>query len=358
MERVIVGMSGGVDSAVAASILVEQGYNVEGLFMKNWDEEDTEFCSVEEDYRDALQVCDTLGIPLRSVNFTTEYWDCVFQEFLDEYQSGRTPNPDVLCNREIKFRAFLDHAIELGASFIATGHYANIHKIEGQFQLLRGIDAGKDQSYFLYMLNQEQLSKSVFPIGRLEKPEVRTKAKKLGFLNFDKKDSTGICFIGERNFRQFLARFLPAQPGLMKTMEDKTVGEHRGLMFYTLGQRQGLGIGGGHGEKDLPWYVLDKDLSSNALIVGQGHDHPELYHSTLTASQLHWISGNPPNLEKVTAKIRYRAKDVDCTLFCNDENVVTAQFDSAQFAIAPGQSVVFYDGDVCLGGAIIDFATN
>ncbi|SVB79401.1 uncharacterized protein METZ01_LOCUS232255, partial [marine metagenome] len=264
-------MSGGVDSAVAASILVEQGYNVEGLFMKNWDEEDTEFCSAEEDYRDALQVCDTIGIPLRSVNFTTEYWDCVFQEFLDEYQSGRTPNPDVLCNREIKFRAFLDHAIELGASFIATGHYANIHKIEGQFQLLRGIDAGKDQSYFLYMLNQEQLSKSVFPIGRLEKPEVRTKAKKLGFLNFDKKDSTGICFIGERNFRQFLARFLPAQPGPMKTMEDKTVGEHRGLMFYTLGQRQGLGIGGGHGEKDLPWYVLDKDLSSNALIVGQGH---------------------------------------------------------------------------------------
>ena len=359
MGHIAVGMSGGVDSAVAASILMEQGYNVEGLFMKNW-EEDSEYCNVEEDYKDALQVCDTLGIPLRSVNFAKEYWDRVFQNFLDEYKAGRTPNPDILCNTEIKFKEFLNYAKDLGADKIATGHYVRNKRVDGKIQLLKGLDPGKDQSYFLYGLNQEQISSALFPVGDLEKPNVRERAEKLGFDNFDKKDSTGICFIGERDFKEFLQQYIPAKPGIMVTTSGTKVGEHDGLMYYTLGQRKGLGIGGGHsnGDGDGAWYVLDKDLTNNKLIVGQGHDHAGLYQKCLTASGLHWISGEAPTTENLKAKIRYRAQDATCRITDMNDETISVQFEEPRFAIAPGQSVAFYEGDVCLGGAVIDKAFN
>ena len=353
-ETIIIGMSGGVDSAVAAAIMIEEGYTVEAVFMKNWNESDAEFCTATKDYHDALQVCEILGIPLRSVDFSDEYWNKVFQLFLKECQMGRTPNPDILCNKEIKFRVFLDHALDLGALRIATGHYAYINQTNGLYQLCRSANTEKDQSYFLYALNQDQLSKSIFPIGNYKKSKVRQKARELGFLNHDKKDSTGICFIGERNYRRFLKRFLPAQPGKIVTDEGEIIGEHDGLMYYTNGQRQGLGIGGGFGEKDAPWYVTDKDLDLNTLIVGQGHDHPELYHLLLTASQVHWISGLHPSKEELTAKIRYRAEEVACRLIENNEDSLTVMFDEPQFAITPGQSIVFYDQEVCLGGAVIE----
>ena len=353
-ETIIIGMSGGVDSAIAAAELVEKRYTVEGVFMKNWDESDEEFCTVTEDYNDALQVCDILGIPIRTVDFSDEYWKKVFQLFLEECRTGRTPNPDILCNKEIKFRAFLDHALDLGAVSIATGHYAYINQANGAYQLCRGKDTGKDQSYFLYALNQDQLSKSIFPIGNWTKAKVRQKARELGFHNHDKKDSTGICFIGKRNYRQFLKKFLPTQPGQIVTDEGKIIGEHDGLMYYTYGQRQGLGIGGGFGEKDAPWYVTDKNLDSNTLIVGQRHDHPELYHRLLTASQVHWISGSHPSKEILSAKIRYRTKDSVCRLIEKNQTSLTVIFDDPQFAITPGQSIVFYDQEVCLGGAVIE----
>lgn len=357
MSRVIVGMSGGVDSAVAASLLIEKGYDVEGLFMKNWEEE-SEYCSAEQDYKDALQVCDSLGIPLRSVNFSKEYWDRVFQHFLDEYKNGRTPNPDILCNTEIKFKEFLQYAMDLGAEKIATGHYVRNQKLDGQVQLLKGLDGGKDQSYFLYGLNQYQISSAFFPIGELEKANVRHRAEKLGFNNFDKKDSVGICFIGERDFKEFLQQYIPAQPGNIVTSSGTTVGQHDGLMYYTLGQRKGLGIGGGHSESHGAWYVLDKDLTNNELIVGQGHDNSGLYQKCLTASQVHWISDEAPQKETLMAKIRYRAKDAPCKITDLNENEISVEFDEPRFAIAPGQSVVFYEGDVCLGGAVIDKAFN
>ena len=357
MGHITVGMSGGVDSAVAASILVEQGHDIEGLFMKNW-EEDSEYCNAEEDYKDALQVCETLGIPLRSVNFAKEYWERVFQNFLDEYSSGRTPNPDILCNTEIKFKEFLHYAQDLGADKIATGHYVRNKEVDGKVQLIKSLDLKKDQSYFLYGLNQEQISSALFPIGDLEKPNVRERAKKLGFDNFDKKDSVGICFIGERNFKEFLQQYIPAQPGMMVTPKGTKVGEHDGLMYYTLGQRKGLGIGGGHSNDKGAWYVLDKDLSNNELIVGQGHNHNGLYQKCLTASELHWISGKAPNSENLKAKIRYRAKDAPCKIKDLNNKEISVEFDEARFAIAPGQSIVFYDDDVCLGGAIIDKKFN
>ncbi|MBT3179576.1 MAG: tRNA 2-thiouridine(34) synthase MnmA [Candidatus Marinimicrobia bacterium] len=357
MGHITVGMSGGVDSAVAASILVEQGYEVEGLFMKNW-EDDSKYCSAEEDYKDALQVCDVLGIPLRSVNFAKEYWDRVFQNFLDEYKAGRTPNPDILCNTEIKFKEFLNYAKDLGADKIATGHYVRNQKLNGKIELLKGLDPGKDQSYFLYRLNQEQISTALFPIGNLEKSNVRARAEKLGFDIFDKKDSTGICFIGERDFKEFLQQYLPAQPGIMKTSDGTKVGEHDGLMYYTLGQRKGLGIGGGHGDGDGPWYVLDKDLTNNELIVGRGHTHAGLYQRCLTASNIHWISGEAPTSENLMGKIRYRAQDANCRITNLNDTEISVEFEDPRFAIAPGQSVVFYNGDVCLGGAIIDKAFN
>jgi len=357
MEHIAVGMSGGVDSAVAASILVEKGYDVEGLFMKNW-EEDSKYCNADDDYKDALQVCDTLGIPLRSVNFAKEYWERVFQNFLDEYKSGRTPNPDILCNTEIKFKEFLHYAQDLGADKIATGHYVRNKEMDGRVQLLKGLDLEKDQSYFLYGLNQEQISNALFPIGDLEKQNVRERAKKLGFNIFDKNDSTGICFIGERDFKEFLQQYIPAQPGIIVTSSGTKVGDHDGLMYYTLGQRKGLGIGGGHGDGEGAWYVLDKDLENNELIVGQGHDHAGLYQKRLTASDLHWISGEAPSSENLKAKIRYRAQDATCQITDLNNTDISVEFEEPRFAIAPGQSVVFYSENICLGGAIIDKAFN
>ena len=352
---IIVGISGGVDSSVTAMTLKKQGYNVECVFMKNWEGED-ETCTSEQDYKDALAVCDHLNLPLRSVNFSKEYWNNVFQYFIDEYAKGRTPNPDVLCNREVKFKAFLDFALDLGANKIATGHFARIVESDGLFQLLKGVDDNKDQSYFLYLLGQDALSKSMFPIGEIDKKKVRKLAESSGLINHAKKDSTGVCFIGEQKFfKNFLKKYIPEQPGNIHTIDGNSCGEHDGLMFYTMGQRQGLGIGGGHGDKEAPWFVADKDLENNILIVAQGHDHPALFHQKLEADQIHWISGSPPqDLENISAKIRYRQMDQSCEITTLSSDRCTVKFDKPQFGIAPGQSIVFYKGDDCLGGAIID----
>ena len=357
-DTIIVGMSGGVDSAVAASILVERGYNVEAVFMKNWDEEDQEFCTAAEDYKDALQVCEVLDIPLRSVDLTDQYWEKVFKVFLEECDKGRTPNPDIICNKEIKFRAFLDYSLEFGASKIATGHYAQIKSNDNSFQLLRGKDLNKDQSYFLYRLDQYQFSKSIFPIGTLNKELVRKKANDLGFLNHNKKDSTGICFIGERNFRKFLKKYFDDQPGEITSDKGTIIGEHEGLMYYTYGQRKGLGIGGGISTIDAPWYVSDKIPEENRLIVVQGHDHPDLYHSFLTASNITWISGSSPDENDIiTSKIRYRSKDSVCKIKSQSDSILV-EFDTPQFAVTPGQSIVFYKGEICIGGGIIEARSN
>lgn len=358
-QQVVVGMSGGVDSAVAAYLLQEQGLDVQCIFMKNWEEDDPDFvCTAEEDYRDALLVCEQLDLPLHSVNFAREYWDNVFTYFLEEYRAGRTPNPDVLCNKEIKFKVFLKYALELGADRIATGHYARLQQEPDSriVHLIKGSDPGKDQSYFLYMLGQKELSKSLFPVGEMPKSEVRKLAASLNLPVHNKKDSTGICFIGERNFQNFLQKYLPAQPGIIRTVDGAVVGDHNGLMYYTMGQRQGLGIGGGHGNREAPWYVVDKDLDDNELIVAQGHDHPRLFHTGLIASQLHWIEGKGPELPaNLSAKIRYRQADQVCTLNHIDEIGKTmVEFESPQFAITPGQSIVFYDQDRCLGGGVIE----
>ncbi len=355
--RVVIGMSGGVDSSVAAWKLLREGYHVEGLFMKNWEEDDTEeYCTAAEDLRDAQAVCDQLGIPLHTVNFSADYWDRVFEYFLAEYRAGRTPNPDVMCNKEIKFKAFLDHALDLGADCIATGHYARIGRSDGRWQLLRGRDANKDQSYFLCALNQHQLGHALFPLGEMEKREVREIAAAEGFVNSTKKDSTGICFIGERKFRDFLERFIPAQPGDIVTEHGDVIGRHNGLMFYTLGQRQGLGIGGVAGSSDAPWFVAEKRLQSNQLVVVQGHDHPLLFKRKLTASQLNWIGGRAPDTLplRCTAKIRYRQADQPCELRLLDDDCCEVVFDEPQRAITPGQALVLYQGEVCLGGAVID----
>ncbi len=360
-KNIIVGMSGGVDSSVTALKLLEQGHNVTGLFMKNWEEDDgTEYCTAMEDLADAQQVSDRLGIELKTVNFSAEYWDEVFEVFLSEFKAGRTPNPDILCNKHVKFKAFLNYAIEdLGAEYIATGHYARVREHKGEFQLLKGLDPNKEQSYFLYTLGQKALSKTLFPIGDLHKPELRAMAKKAGFDNHKKKDSTGICFIGERKFTEFLQRYLPTQPGEMRTPEGQYIAKHQGLMYYTLGQRQGLGIGGVKNAPDEPWYVLEKDLDNNILIVGQGHDHPLMLHNTLEASQLDWCN-NKPLTETIycKAKTRYRQSDQTCKLEPLGNNRCKASFDNPQRAITPGQSVVFYDNDVCLGGGIIESKYN
>jgi len=353
--NVIVGMSGGVDSSVAALLLRQQGYTVRGVFMKNWEGDDRDdHCAAEEDLKDARQVCDALQIPLQGVNFADQYWDRVFAYFLQEYQAGRTPNPDVLCNKEIKFRAFLDYALSQGAERIATGHYARISEQDGEYLLLRGKDHNKDQSYFLYMLNQAQLSKSLFPVGELEKPQVRQLAEQHQLVTFDKKDSTGICFIGERDFRGFLKKYLPAQPGPIRTADGDELGRHEGLMYYTLGQRQGLGIGGRKGYEGAVWYVADKDLENNVLIVVNGHDHPLLYSRELTAIDLHWVAGKSPELPvHCTAKTRYRQQDAACQITALDDGHCRVSFDTPQWAVTPGQSVVFYQGEICLGGGII-----
>ena len=354
--RVIVGMSGGVDSSIAALLLLQQGYQVEGLFMKNWEEDDTEeYCSATTDLADAQSVSNQLGIKLHTVNFSTEYWDRVFAYFLEEYRSGRTPNPDILCNKEIKFKAFLDYALDIGADYIATGHYARIdHSDADHVKMLKGCDNNKDQSYFLYTLGQQQLSKSLFPVGELEKPVVRKLAKEAGFDTATKKDSTGICFIGERKFKDFLQRFIPAQPGEIVTPEGDVIGEHQGLMYYTLGQRQGLGIGGLKAASDEPWFVVAKDLENNHLIAGQGHQHPLLLKKQLQASQLHWVAGKAP-ADNFTckAKIRYRQAEESCQVQIVNQQAIVC-FDQQQRAITPGQSIVFYENEVCLGGGIID----
>lgn len=353
--RVIVGMSGGVDSSVSALLLLEQGYQVEGLFMKNWEEDDTaEYCSAAADVADAQAVCDKLGIKLHTVNFAAEYWDYVFENFLTEYSAGRTPNPDILCNKEIKFKAFLDFALQSGADYIATGHYVRKSTQAENNQLLKGLDAEKDQSYFVYTLGQAQLQRSLFPVGDLPKSEVRKMAAKAGFINHDKKDSTGICFIGERRFKEFLARYLPAQPGDIETPEGTVIGRHDGLMYYTLGQRKGIGIGGLKASDEQPWYVLKKDLTRNVLIVGQGHDHSLLHSTQLICADLSWINGAAPASQFIcAAKTRYRQADQACTVSLQDDGQAKVIFDKTQRAVTPGQSVVFYQEDTCLGGGII-----
>jgi tRNA-specific 2-thiouridylase len=358
-ECIIAGMSGGVDSSVAALLLLEAGYEVVGLFMKNWEEDDhTGLCTAMQDLADAQGVCDRLGIQLHTVNFAAEYWDQVFEIFLSEYRAGRTPNPDILCNKHIKFRAFLDHATDLGASRIATGHYAGVES-DGGYRLLKGTDANKDQSYFLYTLGQEALSRTLFPLGDMNKPEVRALAIKAGFANARKKDSTGICFIGERRFKEFLQRFIPAQPGEIRTAGEQIIGRHEGLMYYTLGQRGGLGIGGIRGAHQDAWYVLRKDMERNVLYVGQGHDHPWLFHSALEAGSLDWVAGHPPAAHfRCAAKTRYRQPDQNCDVEVLDNGRCQVRFDQPQRAITPGQSVVFYDGPICLGGGIIEGADD
>ncbi|MDO8990360.1 MAG: tRNA 2-thiouridine(34) synthase MnmA [Sideroxyarcus sp.] len=352
---IVVGMSGGVDSSVTALLLKRQGYEVIGLFMKNWeDDDDSEYCSSRQDLIDAVAVADTIGIPIEAVNFAKEYKDRVFSYFLREYEAGRTPNPDILCNSEIKFKAFLDHAIRLGAEKIATGHYARVREQDGLFQLLKAEDDSKDQSYFLHRLNQQQLSKSMFPLGDIPKSKVREIAREHQLSNHAKKDSTGICFIGERPFREFLNRYLPTSPGEMVLPDGRVVGQHMGLSFYTIGQRQGLGIGGSRETTGEPWFVAGKDMHRNRLIVVQGHDHPLLLNSQLDALDMHWISGRPPDTSRsYAAKTRYRQQDAACRLAPGGDNRAHFDFDEAQWAVTPGQSVVAYDGAICLGGGII-----
>ena len=355
-NKIIVGMSGGVDSSVTALMLLEQGFDVEGLFMKNWEEDDTdEYCSATDDIADAQQVCDRLGIELHTINFSAEYWDEVFGNFVSEYEAGRTPNPDILCNREIKFKRFLEYATEvLGGVKMATGHYARIVEKEGEFALLRGVDRNKDQSYFLYTLGQKQLSQSLFPIGEQQKPAVRKMADLAGFCTSTKKDSTGICFIGERKFNEFLGRYVSGSSGAMVTPEGDVVGHHRGLMFYTLGQRKGLGIGGLKGYSETPWYVVDKYLDSNQLVVAQGHDHPRLFKPGLIAIDVSWAREQKTIGFDCTAKVRYRSEDQPCRVEPMGNGQFQVVFDQPLWAITPGQSVVFYQGEECLGGGIID----
>ncbi|WP_040393981.1 tRNA 2-thiouridine(34) synthase MnmA [Effusibacillus pohliae] len=350
--RVVCGMSGGVDSSVTALLLKQQGYDVIGLFMKNWDDTD-EFghCTAEEDFHDVRRVCEHIGIPYYTVNFEKEYREKVFEYFLDEYRKGRTPNPDVMCNREIKFGEFLEKALELGADYIATGHYARIAHADEEYRLLRGVDPNKDQTYFLNALNQYQLSKAMFPIGHLTKQQVRQIALEADLPTARKKDSTGICFIGERDFREFLRHYLPAQPGEMRTTSGEVVGRHEGLMYYTLGQRHGLGLGGA-GE---PWFVVDKDVKNNILYVERGADHPRLYSKGLFAIDVNWISGKqPPQPFSCMAKFRYRQPDQAVTVYPHPDGTCDVTFDQPQKAVTPGQAVVFYQGEVCLGGGIID----
>ncbi len=353
--RVIVGMSGGVDSSVAAWLLQEQGFEVEGLFMFNWDADDA-YCTAAEDFQDARRVCEELEIPLHRATFAEQYRQRVFSHFLAEYQAGRTPNPDILCNREIKFDVFLDHARRLGADYIATGHYARLRRLtDGSVSLLAGIDPGKDQSYFLHAVSQAALRQTMFPLGELHKRKVRQLAVEAGFHNHARKDSTGICFIGEQDFSRFLGRYLATDPGPMLTPEGHEVGRHQGLAFYTLGQRKGLGIGGRAGADERPWYVLDKDMASNTLYVGQGHDHPWLMHDQLDSGPASWIIGRPPALPlRCSARVRYRQQSRPCQVEALTDGRCRVSFDEPQWAITPGQSVVFYDGETCLGGAVIE----
>ncbi|CAA0118870.1 tRNA-specific 2-thiouridylase MnmA [Halioglobus japonicus] len=355
-QKVIVGMSGGVDSSVAALLLQQQGYHVEGLFMKNWEEDDgTEYCTAKEDFADAQAVADKLGITLHGANFAAEYWDNVFEHFLAEYRAGRTPNPDILCNREIKFKAFLEYALLLDADYIATGHYTRLGNTDGRATLLKGLDPNKDQSYFLHAVGHAELEKTLFPVGEIEKPKVRQLAEDHGLATARKKDSTGICFIGERRFKDFLQQYLPAQPGEIHSLDGEVLGTHQGLMYHTIGQRQGLGIGGSAQHTEAPWYVVEKDLANNVLLVAQGNDHPALFKSQLHAGEIFWVAGEPPQLPlHCMAKVRYRQSDQPCTLSHSEEHGYQVDFDVPQRAITPGQSVVFYLSDRCLGGGVIE----
>ena len=366
-QRVVVGLSGGVDSAVTAWLLKQQGYEVIGIFMKNWEgDDDSDYCSSRIDFVDAAAVADVIGIEIEHVNFAAEYRDRVFAEFLREYQAGRTPNPDILCNAEIKFKAFLDHALRLGAQRIATGHYARVRQNAAtqKYELLKGLDPSKDQSYFLHRLNQSQLSKTLFPIGELRKTEVRRLALEIGLPNARKKDSTGICFIGERPFREFLNRYIAREPGAIKDERGRTIGQHMGLSFYTLGQRQGLGIGGikqlgsdsNYSDAGLhrPWYVARKDMQTNTLWVVQGHEHPWLQSRGLGAQDASWVAGSAPAAGRLAAKTRYRQADAPCTLESAQADTFTLRFPEPQWAVTPGQSAVLYEGEVCLGGGVIE----
>ncbi|MAB46876.1 MAG: tRNA 2-thiouridine(34) synthase MnmA [Sphingomonadaceae bacterium] len=355
--KVIVGMSGGVDSSVSAVLLQQQGYQVEGLFMKNWDEDDgTEYCTAKEDLADAQAVCDRIGIKLHKANFAAEYWDNVFEHFLAEYKAGRTPNPDILCNKEIKFKAFLEYAEALGADLIATGHYVRRGEKDGQATLLKGLDNNKDQSYFLHAVGHKEIAKTLFPVGEIEKPEVRALAEKHDLITARKKDSTGICFIGERRFKDFLQQYLPAQPGKITTPDGDEIGKHSGLMYYTIGQRQGLGIGGLKEYSEDPWFVAEKDLENNILIAVQGTDHKLLFSHGLKTESVDWVAGKPPvdGEFRCRAKTRYRQDDQACRVKPLGDNEFEVVFDEPQRAVTPGQSVVFYLDDICLGGAVIE----
>ena len=354
--KVIVGMSGGVDSSVSALLLQQQGYQVEGLFMKNWDEDDgTEYCTAKDDLADAQAVCDKLGIHLHTANFAAEYWDNVFEHFLEEYKAGRTPNPDILCNREIKFKAFLEYAEELGADKIATGHYVRRGERDAKTRLLKGLDGNKDQSYFLHQVGQAEIEKTLFPVGELEKPEVRKLAEEHDLITHNKKDSTGICFIGERRFSDFLKQYIPAQPGKIETPNGDVIGDHSGLMYYTIGQRQGLHIGGLKDYPEDPWFVAGKDLDRNVLIAVQGKQNDLLFTDWLTANELFWINGEEPELPySCKAKVRYRQDDQVCIIERHGERGYLIRFSEPQRAVTPGQSVVIYADDICLGGGVIE----
>jgi len=355
--KVIVGMSGGVDSSVSAYLLQQQGYQVEGLFMKNWEEDDNDqYCAAAEDLKDAQAVCDKLGIELHTINFAAEYWDNVFEHFLAEYKAGRTPNPDIMCNKEIKFKAFLEFAAEdLGADYIATGHYVRRREKDGHAQLLRGLDNNKDQSYFLYAVGEKQIAKTLFPVGELEKPIVRRIAEEQDLITYNKKDSTGICFIGERKFTEFLQTYLPAKPGDIVTPTGEVIGQHQGLKYHTPGQRKGLGIGGLQNSGEEPWYVVGKEMEKNRLLVAQGADHPALFSYGLLAKQCDWVDRRVKTASfRCTVKTRYRQQDIPCTVNPIDNDTLEVIFDKPQAAVTPGQSAVFYQDEVCLGGAIIE----